>query len=257
MEAVPWLQDCQARATYAAPPWRQLTDGGATAFSTRSTRARSRTPTATGSATCAGSSRGWTISSGWGSTASGSTRRCRRRTTTGATTSRTTAPCTRTSARSRPRRARRGLPRARDGGAARPRPEPHERPPRVVRRRAVGPRRPPPRLLRLGRPCAGRRPAEQLAVELRRLGVAAARADRPVLPEQLPAEPAGPQLVERRGPRGVRRGPALLVRARDRGLADRRLPRDRQGPRAARRPRRDRGRPPGGAASSGCGACSR
>ena len=36
------------------------------------------------------------------------------------------------------------------------------------------PRRPPPRLLRLGRPGARRRPAEQLALELRRLGVDAA-----------------------------------------------------------------------------------
>ena len=74
------------------------------------------------------------------------------------------------------------------------------------------PRSAPPRLLRLGRPGAGRRAAEQLGVELRRLGLAAPRADRPVLPEQLPPEPARPQLVERRGPRGVRRRPALLVR---------------------------------------------
>ena len=84
-------------------------------------------------------------------------------------------------------------------------------------------------------PATGRRPAEQLEVELRRLRVAAARADRPVLPEQLPAQPAGPQLVERRRARGVRRRAAVLVRARDRRLPDRRLPRDRQGPRAARR----------------------
>ena len=39
-------------------------------------------------------------------------------------------------------------------------------------------------------PAPGRRPAEQLGVELRRLGLAAPRADRPVLPEQLPARPS-------------------------------------------------------------------
>ena len=59
-----------------------------------------------------------------------------------------------------PRRAGRGRRRARDPRAARPGPEPHERPPRVVRRRARRPRRRAPRLLRLGRPggrTAGRR----------------------------------------------------------------------------------------------------
>ena len=43
---------------------------------------------------------------------------------------------------------------------------------------------------------------------------------------------------------GVRRHPALLVRPRRRRLAHRRDARDRQGPRAARRPSRDAGRPP-------------
>ncbi len=81
--------------------------------------------------------------------------------------------------------------------------------------------------------------------------VDARRAERPVLPAQLPPEPAGPQLVERRGPRRLRRDPALLVRPRDRGLPDRRLPRDRQGPRAARRPGGDARRPPRGAAAPG------
>ena len=67
---------------------------------------------------------------------------------------------------------------------------------------------------------------------------------RPVLPAQLPAHAARPQLVERGGPRRVRRDPALLVRPRRRRLAHRRDARHRQGPRAARRPRGDRGRPP-------------
>ncbi len=143
-----------------------------------------------------------------------------------------------------PRCAHRCRGGARDPRAARPRPEPHERSPRVVRRRRERARRALPRLLRLGRSGGGRRAAEQLGVQLRRLGLAAARADGPVLPEQLPAQPARPQLVERRRARGVRRRAAVLVRPRDRRLPDRRLPRDRQGPRAARRPCRDARRPP-------------
>ena len=78
-------------------------------------------------------------------------------------------------------------------------------------------------------------------------GMDARRALGPVLPAQLPARPAGPELVERRRPRGVRRRAAVLVRARGRGLPDRRLPRDRQGPRAARRSGRHARRPPEGA----------
>ena len=68
-----------------------------------------------------------------------------------------------------------------------------------------GPRRAPPRLLRLGRPGRRRRPAEQLALELRRLRLDAARADGPVLPQPVPAHPARPQLVERGAARGDRR----------------------------------------------------
>ena len=44
-----------------------------------------------------------------------------------------------------------------------------------------------PRALRLGRPRTRRRAAQQLGLGLRRPGVDAARADRPVLPAQLPA----------------------------------------------------------------------
>ena len=90
------------------------------------------------------------------------------------------------------------------------------RPPRLVRRRARRPRRAAPRLLRMGRPGPGRRPAEQLALELRRRRLDARRAERPVLPAQLPAEPARPQLVERRGPRRLRR---VLRFWYDRGVA--------------------------------------
>ena len=103
-----------------------------------------------------------------------------------------------------------------DPRAARPRPQPHERPPRLVPGRARWPRGAAPRLLRVGRPQARRLAAQQLAELLRRLGVGARRGQRPVLPAQLPAHPARPQLVERRGARRVRRHPALLVRARGR-----------------------------------------
>ena len=51
------------------------------------------------------------------------------------------------------------------------------------------------------------------------------------------AVPARPQLVEPGGGGRVRRDPALLARPRRRRLPHRRLPGDRQGPRAARRPR--------------------
>ena len=171
------------------------------------------------------------------STASGSTRRCRRPTTTGATTSPTTAACTPSSARSRTS-TRSSPPRASAASACCSTSSRTTRAPSTPwfvdalsgRDARV------PRLLRLGRPGAGRRPAQQLGVQLRRLRVAVARADGPVLPEQLPADAARPQLVERGRPRRVRRRPALLVRPRDRRLPDRRLPRDRQGPRAARRP---------------------
>ena len=47
----------------------------------------------------------------------------------------------------------------------------------------------------------------------------------PVLPAQLPARAARPQLVERRGARRVRRHPAVLVRPGHRGVPDRRRPR--------------------------------
>ena len=144
----------------------------------------------------------------------------------------------------RPRRPGRRRRVSRHPRAARSGAQPHQRSPLVVRGCAYRSERGAPRLLRLGRSGAGRRRAEQLALRVRRPGVDVARADRPVLPQPVPADPARPELVERRRARSVRRDPALLVRPRRVRLPHRRLPRDRQGPRAARRPRRDRRRPP-------------
>ena len=165
------------------------------------------------------------------------------RTPTGATTLPTTARSILTGHAGRPRRADRRGRHARHPRAARPRPQPHERPARVVPGRADRARRAPPRLLRVGRPEAGRLAAQQLAVDLRRPGLDARRASGQYYLHNFLPEPAGPELVERGGARGVRRHPALLVRPRRRRLPDRRLPRDRQGPRAARRPAGRPGRP--------------
>ena len=126
------------------------------------------------------------------------------------------------------RRARRRGSRARHRHLARPRPEPHLRQARVVQR-AAG-------VLRL----VGSRP-ERLAVDLyRRQRVAVRRRPQALLPAPVRPRAARPRLVERGRPRRVRRHPALLVRPRDRRLPDRRRARDRQGPRAARQPARDR-----------------
>ena len=112
-------------------------------------------------------------------------------------------------------------------GPPRPRPEPHLGAAPVVPRRA-------PRLVRLGRSGARRRPAQQLAVGLRRLGVGVVGAGRALLPPQLPALDARPRLVERGRARRVRGHPPLLVRPRRRGLPDRRRARPRPRPAAAR-----------------------
>ena len=71
---------------------------------------------------------------------------------------------------------------------------------------------------------------------VRRPGLDVRRAERAVLPAQLPAAAAGPRLVERGRARGDRRHAPLLVRPRRRGLPDRRRARARQGPAAARQP---------------------
>ena len=100
-----------------------------------------------------------------------------------------------------PRRARGARGRARDPGAARPRPQPHQRPAPVVPRA--------PRLLRLARG-PQRRAAQQLEEHLRRAGVDARRGQRRVVPAQLHPRAARPRLVERGRARRVRRHPALL-----------------------------------------------
>ena len=151
--------------------------------------------------------------------------------------------------RARHARRRRGADRrgveARHPRHPRPRPQPHERPASVVRRRQLVARRDVPRLVRVGRPQARRLAAEQLddGVRPAPAGVDVRRGERPVLPEPVPLVAARPQLVERRRARRVRRHPALLVRPRRRRLPHRRVPLDHQGPRAARQPARDQGRP--------------
>ena len=219
--------------------------GGATASCTRSIRARSRTPTATASATCAGSSTHldhleWLGVDGiwlnptmpspnddWGYDVADLPR---------------VHPDLGT-LEDLDDAGRRGGP-PRHPRAARPGPQPHQRPPRVVPGRACAaasartatstsgptqaPDGSPPNNWRLG------------------FGGPAWTLDEPraSTTSPVPADPARPELVERRGARSVRRDPALLVRPRRLRLPHRRLPRDRQGPRAARRPRRDRRRPP-------------
>ncbi len=122
-----------------------------------------------------------------------------------------------------PRPARRRSRAPRNQGAPRSRPEPLVRSAPVVSRAA--------RLLRLVR-----RGPEQLGVDLRRrLRLDARRRTRPVLPAQLRAAAARPQLVEPGGRAGVRADPAVLVRPRRRRIPHRRRARDLQGPRAARR----------------------
>ena len=79
-------------------PWSPRT--GAAGSSTRSTRAASRTRTATGWATCAACCPGWTTSRRSASTSCGCRRSTARRWTTTATTSATTRTSTRCSARS-------------------------------------------------------------------------------------------------------------------------------------------------------------
>ena len=81
----------------------------------------------------------------------------------------------------------------------------------------------PARLLRVGRPQAGRVTAQQLAGQLRRPGLDRRPRHRPVVPPQLPAHPARPQLVERGGAGGVRPDSAVLVRPGRGRLPHRRL----------------------------------
>ena len=190
--------------------------GGATPSSTRSTRGRSSTPTATASATCAVSNGGSTTCPGSASTPSGSRRSTGRQWRTSATTSATTATWIRCSAHWRTPTAliaaahQRGHPRADRLGA-----EPHVGPAPLVpssrARRAIVAET---RLVPLaGRP--RRRAAEQLARSLRRPGLDVRRGDRTVVPPPVPAAAARPQLVE---PRGRRRHARVLRFWLDRGV---------------------------------------
>ena len=82
-------------------------------------------------------------------------------------------------------------------------PEPHVGPPSLVRRKPQLARQRVPRLLSLARPGAGRRPAEQLAQQLRRPGLDVRRGHRAVVLPRVPAAAAGPQLAQ---PAGARSG---------------------------------------------------
>ena len=145
---------------------------------------------------------------------------------------------------------------ARDPRPARPRPEPHERPPSLVPTRSAA-ATPAPRLLRLGRPddgsppTTGARSSAALRLDARR------GATGQLLPAPLPRRAARPELVERGGARGVRRASCASGSGAGSRVPDRRLPRDRQGPRAARRPARPARGPPADRARAGSSRSTR
>ena len=114
-----------------------------------------------------------------------------------------------------------------------------------------------PRLLRVGRPEAGRLAAQQLGELVRRPGVDARRGVGPVLPAQLPADAARPELVERGGPRGVRRRSCASGSTAASPACASTSPRHRQGPRAARRPRGDARTTTRSSRRAGTSRCSR
>ena len=78
-------------------------------------------------------------------------------------------------------------------------------------------------------PGPGRRAAEQLAGRDRRVGLDPGRVQRAVLPAQLPAQPARPELVEPRRASGLPGDPAVLVRPGRGRVPDRRRARALQG----------------------------
>ena len=73
--------------------------------------------------------------------------------------------------------------------AARPRPQPHERPPRLVPGRARRPRRPAPRLLRVGRPGDGGRPTTGSRTSAARRGRSTRPSGQYYLAQFLPTQP--------------------------------------------------------------------
>ena len=116
----------------------------------------------------------------------------------------------------------RGGARARTAHHHRPGAQPHFRPARVVPGEPTGSQQREVRLVRVGRPETGRHSTQQLALDLRRLGLAVGAAPRPVLPAQLPRQPAGPQLPQSRGRSADAGGSGVLARARRRWIPPRR-----------------------------------
>ena len=108
----------------------------------------------------------------------------------------------------------RGGARARAAHHHRPGAEPHVRPARLVPGEPRQPRQPQGGLVRVGRSQTGRHAAQQLALDLRRLRLAMGAAPRPVLPAQLPGQPAGPQLPQPGRRRADARGSGVLAGAR-------------------------------------------
>src|SRR5471032_259333 len=112
-----------------------------------------------------------------------------------------------------------------------PGPEDHDRPgdvahgrgPSLVRREPRQPRQSQGRLVCLGRSPGGRQSAEQLAVDLRRLGLAVGQPSPPVLYAQFPGQPAGHELPQPASAAGASGQPALLAGARRRRRAHGRL----------------------------------
>ena len=145
----------------------------------------------------------------------------------------------RRSALRNPRRLRpapRRRARARAEGHRRLGAEPLERSTPLVPGLAPEPGGSTPRLVRLARPGAGRRAAQQLARDLRRRGVDARSRDGAVLPPLLPARAAGPQLAEPGAPARDARHPPVLARPRRGRVPDRRRPPDPEGPGAPGQP---------------------
>ena len=175
-----------------------LTAGGTAASSTRSTSARSPTATATGSATCAASGRLDHLA-GLGRrrhlAVAGHVLAQRR---LGLRRRRLPRRPSRVRDPGRSRRADRARRAAGHPGPPRPRPQPHERSPPVVRRVALGRGLDAPRLVRVGRPQARRGPPNNWVSSFGGPAWTARRGIGAVLPAQLPAGAARPQLVVRR-----------------------------------------------------------
>ena len=149
--------------------------------------------------------------------------------------------------RARVRHPRRGRGADRRGARAglrviaRPRAQPHLRPaPLVPAALAAGPGSPERDryLFRDGRGPDGAQPPNDWAQRLRRPGLdpgdRAGRPTRRVVPAPVRPRAARPELGPSRGPRRLRRRPAVLVRPRRRRVPDRRRPRPGQGPGPAR-----------------------